>query len=883
MTKERQIESRLPGILFLIGLLVISLFTAAGCGGGITPAGVSALQVSPGTMTLAAGTSQKINVTAVLSDNSSKDVTGEVEYVSANKIIACPDDTGTSPGIINGCSQGTTTIIIRDTASGAQTTSTVTVSGSSAVSLQLTPVKSSISIGATEQFIAVGIFSDNSTQDLTSTSAYSSSNPDIASIDANGLAKGLKEGTTVITAVDSSTGLQGTSTLSVSGTSILQPVVTDVSPKVLNAGDQCTITGSGFGTADSQKASGTVTFGDIPAQTYITWTDTKIVVVVPSGTLTGALTITVKNSSGSTSPASSSSQVSVQNNGNNSSTVPASIDVTPSGKTITKATTQQFTATGHFQDKTTQDITSKVTWTSSAEAVASVSNVDGKKGLATAASEGSATIKASYPGSQISGSTTLNVKAAKLLSISLSPANPVLQIGKAQQLTATGHYDDNSTQDISSLVTWSSSSAQCATVSNAQGSKGIATAVAAGTTTITAATPGTNSISGSMPLTVSGRKLVSIEVTPSHPSIATGGTVQFSATGHLDDSSTIDMTGTVTWHSDKADVATVSTGGLATALKTGSAVISATDSLSTISNSTTLDITDSVSGFTQQDTPSQSYCLRGASFIDTLNGWIVGLTGIILHTDNGGGTWALQNSSVTEDLYQVSFTDSSQGWISGVSGIILHTTDGGGHWAAQSSGVNSSLRAITFNTASKGWAAGTEGVIVHTEDGGDTWTAQNTGGPVQALNAIRFIDENNGWAAGEGGVILHTTNGGTEWTAQSGATVALYGMSCLNADTAWVSGQNGTILHTVDGGATWNSQTSGTTATLRSISCADALNGWAVADTGQIFYTDDGGQNWHSYASITNNCLYSVFFLTPDLGWIAGDGGTILHTSTGGK
>lgn len=883
MTKKRQIESRLPAILILIDLVIILLLATAGCGGGSSPTDVSELQVSPTAVTLAAGTSQKITVTAVYSDNSNKDVTDNVEYVSENKIIADTDNTGTGPGVITGLSQGTTVITVRDTSSGAQTTSTVTVSGALASSLQLTPDKSSISIGATEQFIAVGIFSDNSTQDLTITSSFSSSNPDVASIDAAGLAKGLREGSAVITSIDSRTGLQGSSTLTVSGTSVIQPVVTDVSPRALNAGDQCTITGSGFGSADSQKASGAVTFGNIPAQTYISWTDTKIVVVVPSGTVTGALTITVTNSSGIASAASTASQVSVENNGNNSSTVPVSIDVTPSGKTIIKATTQQFTATGHFQDQTTQDITDKVTWTSSSEAVASVSNAAGKKGLATAVADGSAAIKASYPGSQISGSTSLSVKTAKLVSISLTPANPVLQIGKTQQFTATGHYEDNSTQDISNLVTWASSSTQCATVSNAQGSKGLATSVAAGTSTVTATIPGTASITGTTTLTVSGRKLVSIEVTPSQPSIAAGETVQFSATGHLDDSSTIDLTDKVTWQSDNTDVATVSALGLAKALKTGSAVITATESLSTIKNSATLDVTASVSGFSRQDSPSDSYSLRGASFRDPLNGWIVGLAGTILHTENGGDTWTVQNSSVTGDLYDVSFTDSSHGWIAGAAGIILHSTDSGSSWTSQQSGVNSSLRSLSFVSENKGWAAGDGGVIVHTDDGGDTWTGQNPGGSSQILNTIEFIDENTGWAAGEGGTVIHTSDGGATWTDQSAATVALYGVSCLNADTAWISGQNGTILHTIDGGATWNSQTTGTTAALYSISFGDALNGWAVADSGQILYTDDGGLHWHSYTYNNANCLYSVFFLTPDIGWIAGEGGTILHTSSGGK
>ena len=43
---------------------------------------------------------------------------------------------------------------------------------------------------------------------------------------------------------------------------------------------------------------------------------------------------------------------------------------------------------------------------------------------------------------------------------------------------ATGTYTDNSTQDLTSLVTWDSSNTSIASISNASGSSGLATAAA---------------------------------------------------------------------------------------------------------------------------------------------------------------------------------------------------------------------------------------------------------------------------------------------------------------------------------------------------------------------------------------------------------------------
>ena len=86
-----------------------------------------------------------------------------------------------------------------------------------------------------------------------------------------------------------------------------------------------------------------------------------------------------------------------------------------------------------------------------------------------------------------------------LVSIAVTPANPSIVSGTTQQFTATGTYSDASTQNITASVTWSSSSIAAATISNVGGSKGLATGVAAGNTTITATL---GLISGNTQLTV---------------------------------------------------------------------------------------------------------------------------------------------------------------------------------------------------------------------------------------------------------------------------------------------------------------------------------------------------------------------------------------------
>src|SRR5204862_207712 len=117
---------------------------------------------------------------------------------------------------------------------------------------------------------------------------------------------------------------------------------------------------------------------------------------------------------------------------------------------------QQLTATGTYTDHTTQNLTAAVTWSSSATGVATISNAAGSQGLATTVATGSTSITAIDPGTNIAGSTTLTVTPAALVSLAVTPPTPPLPPDTSQQLVATGTYTDNTTQDLTAAVTWSS-------------------------------------------------------------------------------------------------------------------------------------------------------------------------------------------------------------------------------------------------------------------------------------------------------------------------------------------------------------------------------------------------------------------------------------------
>jgi hypothetical protein len=96
-------------------------------------------------------------------------------------------------------------------------------------------------------------------------------------------------------------------------------------------------------------------------------------------------------------------------------------------------------------------------------------------------------------------STTLNpAPGVTLTQIKITPSTPIILLGQARQLFATGIYSDGSSIDISSSVTWSAASTSGAT-NVSVGSKGAATASSIGQSVITATV---GSVVGVLGLTV---------------------------------------------------------------------------------------------------------------------------------------------------------------------------------------------------------------------------------------------------------------------------------------------------------------------------------------------------------------------------------------------
>ena len=405
-------------------------------------------------------------------------------------------------------------------------------------SIEITPSLKQAAAGTTAQFTATGVYTDNSTQDLTAQATWESSDSAVATVN-DGLAITAGVGSTTVSAI--SGDVSGDTMLTVTNATLVSIEVSPAAPSLANGLTQ-QFTATGLYTDNSTQ--------DLTTQ--VTWASSNGAVATVSD-VGGSNGLATTAGVGSTTVSATSGGVTGDATLTVTNATLVSIEVSPSPSQAAGGTTAQFTATGLYTDNSTQDLTTQVTWASSDGAVATVSNAPGSNGLATTAGLGSTTVSASSGG--VTGETTLTVTDATLVSIEVSPAAPSIANGLTQEFTATGLYTDNSTQDLTTQVTWASSDGAVATVSNAVGSNGLATTASVGSTTVSASRGG---VTGETTLTVTDATLVSIEVSPAAPSIANGLTQQFTATGLYTDNSTEDLTAQATWASSDSAVATVS-------------------------------------------------------------------------------------------------------------------------------------------------------------------------------------------------------------------------------------------------------------------------------------------------------------------------------------
>ncbi len=264
-------------------------------------------------------------------------------------------------------------------------------------------------------------------------------------------------------------------------------------------------------------------------------------------------------------------------------------------------------------------------------------------------------------------------------------------------------------------------------------------------------------------------------------------------------------------------------------------------------------------------------------FLNPDTGFIGSLDGVIYKTIDKGQIWNTIQTPTIQDIYRLLFVNNNSGWgLIGPNsdGNILHTDDGGNNWSIQQvfyESLSYEISSLFFLNDSVGWASGfdfinNQAMIKKTINQGNTWETIYTG--FNLMPNIFLIDSLKGWASiynNEETNYIQTFDGGITWEEKllqikddSGNITGKPEIMCIeffNDTLGWITGfkeenegNEGYIFLTVNGGENWLLQFRNgyLYEPIYDISVVDINNAWACGvdyiyynnNADSIIYTD---------------------------------------------
>ncbi len=550
-------------VAVLLALFMPSVFAHAQAASGLT-----AVVVTPSQTSITVGSAGQFVATPMTATGAFVGAT--VTWSSSNTAVA----TVSSAGWVTAAAIGTATI----TATAVDPTTNTTVTGTAALTVtgivpQLTyvvlaPISSGGVVGTLIQLVATP--EDQTLAPYPSaTVTWVSSNTSVATVSTTGLVTTLAPGTAIITATATS-GIISTSAIST--ITVLAPALmtVQISPQPIPPAVTTIPIGTSIAFTGTPMNQSLLPY---TGSTTVAWSSSNpaILSVSASGVATGV-------SAGGARIIATATSGSVTVTNSLAVTVPqplASVSISPGTASVASGGTQQltafpFTATGVVY------IGAALSWSSSNTAAAVVDST----GLVTALTAGTTTITvtAVANGVTVSNSALITVTPPVLSAVQISPFTNALVAGQTQLYAGTPLNQSGGTY-AGATVTWVSSNPAIATIST----NGFLTALAAGTTTVTAtAVSGASSASSGMLLTVSAPVLTSSSITPASIALVVGSTAVPSAKP-VNQLGTAYVGAVTAWGTSNPAVAIVSAAGVVSGVGIGTATITATSTSGTIS------------------------------------------------------------------------------------------------------------------------------------------------------------------------------------------------------------------------------------------------------------------------------------------------------------
>lgn len=188
----------------------------------VTTASLSRIDVTPAQPRVPVGSYLQLEATGVYSDLTTQFFRYVVSWTSSNTSVAAVGNSQQDKGFLTAIGAGTTTITA--TFGGVSTSMVVTVTGATLTEIQVTPFAPRLPIGFDTYLRATGLYSDNSTRDLTYFVSWTSTDSSIAAVGTQAFLQPLQAGTASVTATFN--GVQGSTTITVTSATLTRIDIT---------------------------------------------------------------------------------------------------------------------------------------------------------------------------------------------------------------------------------------------------------------------------------------------------------------------------------------------------------------------------------------------------------------------------------------------------------------------------------------------------------------------------------------------------------------------------------------------------------------------------------------------------------------------------------
>lgn len=215
---------------------------------------------------------------------------------------------------------------------------------------------------------------------------------------------------------------------------------------------------------------------------------------------------------------------------------------------ITKGQSQYVLIKAIYSDGKEKDVTRLVSWKMSDPLIATVTG-----GKITGKAEGAVTITANMDGKEVPISVVVKSQEKTVSKIAIDKTNATLKANETIQLKVTATFSDKTTENVTEQIEWTVKNGKIASVD-----KGVVTALAPGTTTITAMF-GTKKAVFTLKV-ADPEKIVSVKADQTKVSLHAEESKQITVTATYEDGSTADVTQTIDWTTANAKIAIVEKG-----------------------------------------------------------------------------------------------------------------------------------------------------------------------------------------------------------------------------------------------------------------------------------------------------------------------------------